>query len=137
MPRQILLCVLGLCLACGGAEQAMNQDGDPTSTSPHDAGNSSAFQDGGRARDDAGATPLEPHDASVGLANDAAPPDDPPLPTAACGTDLDVHNGTVSPDFGELGSPRVFVGDPRENGPYQVQTSDHTLANPDPQRADY
>jgi dienelactone hydrolase len=145
MPRQILLCVLGLCVACGTSEHAgspTNDDTDhairgddagsppgddadgPVDVDDDDPGDELADASSGEAPDD-GAVPRDPGD------------DDPPAPTAACGTDLEVHNGTVRPDFGEAGTAAAFTADPLADGPYQVLSHDYTLENPDPARADY
>ena len=146
MPRQILLCVLGLCVACGTTEQAQTPThGDTDHAQPgDDAGARPADDaDGPGENDDSPEDPPdELPDASYGdppvdAAMPGAPDDDPPQPTAACGTDLEVHNGTVRPDFGARGSAPELAGDPLADGPYRVLSSDTKLENPDPMRAAY
>ncbi len=72
---------------------------------------------------------------SNGVAN--FDPSDPPVPTAACGTDLDVHNGTLLPDFNTPKNGGAFNGDPIDSGELLVVIEDHTLKNPDPSRNDF
>lgn len=52
---------------------------------------------------------------------------DPPVPTAPCGDDLNVHNGTVVPDFGNVPQGGAFSGDPAANGPSTFTTQPVTV----------
>lgn len=93
-----------------------------------DAGSEEPSVDAGEVEADAGSEP--PDDPSID-------PSNPPKPSPACGTDLDVDNGRVIPSFGALPAQSAFMGDPLANGPYQVVATDKTLDNPDAARNDY
>ncbi|MBN2361222.1 MAG: hypothetical protein JXR83_17335 [Deltaproteobacteria bacterium] len=86
---------------------------------------------GDATRSDGAATDLRQTDTAFADAGD------PPVPTAPCGTDLDVHNGTVHPEFGVVPSGPIFTGDPIALGPLAILAVDATLPNPDSSRDSY
>ena len=112
---------LSVCLALSGA-----CSGDKTTDNEVDT-NDVVGTDAGASEQDGG----EPS----GGAN--IDPNDPPVPTAACGDDLDVPNGTVLPDFGTPKNGGAFKGDPLDNGKLQVVLEDQMLKNPDASRNDF
>jgi len=103
---------IALLIGCSGSEKQSSAT-DPATVA--DAG----ARDGGE---------------SSGVAN--IDPNDPPVPTEPCGTDLDVHNGTLLPEFNTPKNGGAFKGDPIENGKLSVVLEDHTLKNPDASRND-
>jgi dienelactone hydrolase len=149
MQKQLMLCTLALCAACASASQDETRDdsanpvqGEPDDDPGDGDGDGDETDSPDDRDDDASAPPTHASDAGTHEqdATSGPPPvdaDDPPVATAACASDLDVHNGTVRPDFGAAHSAPAFAGDPLDDGPYGVIVSDHTLPNPDPARASF
>jgi len=116
----------------GGTNGASS--GNTSSEVDANAGSGNTEGDGGDvpALPDAG-----PPDANVPEPDPGIDPDHPPKATAACGTDLNVDNGRVIPDFGDVPAASAFVGDPLADGTLLVVSADKTLDNPDPTRSTY
>lgn len=57
-------------------------------------------------------------------------PGDPPIPTAPCGTDPQVHNGTAVPDLGVVSTPGAYTYDPVDNGAFDTIVENLQLDNP-------
>jgi len=136
-----------LCLAlCGACANNANDKESAASSSTDGAdgggdngggpeGNSGQGQSGSGSGNGSGSNGGGDNGEASGAAN--FDPKDPPVPTEACGDDLDVQNGTLLPAFNTPKNGGAFEGDPIENGPLKIVLEDTTLTNPDPSRNDF
>ncbi len=141
-----LLILMG-CLALAGGCASNDEDEDRLSTGDPvgagDAGAATGGAAGGGATGTSngsggtGGTSAGTTDGGQSGTDAAVDTDDPPVPTEACGTDLDVHNGTIRPKFNAPKDGDVFTGDPLEMGSRKVVLEDKTLKNPDAARNDF
>jgi len=124
----------GLDNIMGTGTTGVQQGGDPgganTGGNAGLTGGANTGGSGGNANDGG-------DDGGAPNGGDTVDPNDPPMPTAACGTDLDVHNGTIAPDFRAPANGGAFTADPIENGALKVVLEDKTLTNPDSTRNDF